>query len=393
MSNRAVRVALIAALMIAAAVFFWPSREPGDEIVEDVITGLDAGGGPPRAFDPAPEHDERRDWFPDLSAAQPTLTTGDSVAGGSDRFNCSLEDYWTEIDEEELDARHERLAETLSRSANAEDQLAAAMIRRSEDVGQRIDNLTMALASDPLHPLVLWQVAEDCRRGRGGEYCGDPSVRANVDAILGGNGWYWTQVAAFYHEQGMFDESLNAARRAVSAPEFDDYFIDHVLLLERAFSADSDRAYMDRVVESIGFAAAMPGEFLARECAARAEADDSWLANCIMLAERYEQDGTNLMMKMIGLGMQENLYPRSGLAVEARDAEARKGELTALLEKVSGDYQLVQAVDPQLTARYLDIWATSGEVAAFEFTIETVDALLEDPDYDPCVYLPTAPTE
>ena len=240
-----------------------------------------------------------------------------------------------------------------------------------------------------MHPLVLWQVADDCRRGRGGEYCQDSYVRSNLETVLGGNGWYWVQVAAFYHEQGMFAESLEATQRAVTAPEFNDYFIDYVLLLERAFGADSDRDYLDRVVAAMGYTAALPSDFLARQCTERAESDVAWLDSCTMLAERYEQDGTNLLMHMVGLGMQENLYAQSGLAGEVRDAANRMAELRGLLDRVDADYQLVQALDPQINARYLDVWKSSGELAAFEYGLDAAEQLLEDPEYDPCIYAPS----
>ncbi len=390
MNNRAVRVVLIAALMIVAAVFFWPPPEPDDPTGEEATSGLSGTGDSSSAFDAAPARDERREWFPDLSDSPSTMTTGDTATGASGRFDCNVEELMREdLDEEEKNARTQLLADTLSRSANAEDQLAAAMIRPSTEVGPRIDNLRRALAADPMHPLVLWQVADDCRRGRGGEYCADPYVRANLETVLGGNGWYWVQVAAFYSEQGMYDQSLVALQTAVSAPEFHDYFIDHLMLLERAFSVDSDRSYIDRVVAAMGYTAAMPAEYLAQHCSYRPLRNSDWLAGCTMLAERYEQDGTNLLMKMIGLGLQEHLYAHSGLVSEVADARMREAELNALIDRVDADYQLVQALDPQINARYLEIWQSSGEVAAFEYAIEAVDQLLEDPDYDPCVYLPS----
>ena len=85
-----------------------------------------------------------------------------------------------EEDEEARTERYRFLADTLSQSAFAEDQLAAALIQGSTVlrpganeleaavVERRRNNLQSALAADPTHPLVLWQVADDCRRGRGG---------------------------------------------------------------------------------------------------------------------------------------------------------------------------------------------------------------------------------
>ena len=83
------------------------------------------------------------------------------------------------------------------------------------------------------------------------------------------------------------------------------------------------------------------------------------------------------------------IRPVAGDLAEIEDARVRKAELRSLLDRVDADYQLVQALDPQLNARYLDIWQSSGERAAFEYGIETVEQLVEDPDYDPCIYLPT----
>lgn len=387
MSGRAIRVVVVAAIAIAIAAMLWSLRKSGPEPAAPEPD--QTSNENPKVPIAATTTSERRDWFPDLSDPHSPLTTGAAAQGASGRFDCSYGDIqWGVQDEEERDARNALLADTLSRSANAEDQLAAAMIRPPE-VGSRIDNLRMALAADPMHPLVLWQVADDCRRGRGGEYCADPYVRANVEAVLGGNGWYWVQVAAFYHEQGLFDQSLQATRRAVSAPEFDDYFIDNVLLLERALSADSDRNYIDRIAGAIGYSAAMPNEYLARECAQRAEQDGEWLDVCTMLVERYEQDGTNLLMQMMGLELQERFYAQSGLSVEIADARIRRLELRELLDRVDADYQLVQALDPNVNARYLDVWKSSGEVAALEYAIAAVDELLEDSDYDPCVFMPS----
>ncbi len=390
MNSRAIRAVAITVLVLFFAAVFWPSWQSGPDVVEETSNEPEqtTRSGPAESSPPQRDN-ERQDWFPDLTESQPTGTVAGSGAGGG-RFDCSLQDFMQELEDEDVRRERDRfLADTLSRSAYAEDQLAAALIRGSAELGPRIDNLQQALAADGNHPLVLWQVADDCRRGRGGEYCSDPSVRASVEAVLGGNGWYWMQVAAFYHEQGMFDESLGAVQRAAAAPEFNDYWIEYVLLMERSFAVDSDRSYLDRVVAAMGVAAAMPADFLARECPDRAALDDRWLDSCTMIAERYEQDGTNLLMKMVGLGMQDRLYTRSGLAAEAADARTRKDELAALLPRVDADYQLVQALDPQVMSRYLDVWASSGEVAAFEYSISAVDRLLEDPDYDPCVFLPT----
>ena len=390
MSGQAIRFVVVAAITVAIAAVLWWSRESAPE--QDLISQpeLEQSSQPVAGAPVAPAAtNERRDWFPDLSDTQSALTTGDAATGDARRFDCSLEDAWERLDDDEEEARNRLLADTLSRSANAEDQLAAAIIGAFIGVDRRIDSLSMALAADPMHPLVLWQVADDCRRGRGGEYCTDPYVRANLETVLGGNGWYWVQVASFYYEQGMFDESLRATQRAASAPEFDDYFIDNVLLLERALGADSDRDYLNRVVGAMGYVAAMPADFLARECTQRAELDDEWLDGCTRLAERYERDGTTMMMQMIGLGMQEKLYAQSGLVAELRDVGVRKGELNELLGRVDADYELIQAVDPQINARYLDVWKSSGERAAFEYATTTVGQLLEDPDYDPCVYVPS----
>ena len=94
-------------------------------------------------------------------------------------------------------------------------------------------------------------------------------------------------------------------------------------------------------------------------------------------------------MQMIGLQLQQKFYAQSGLSVEIADARAREQELRALIDRVDADYELVQMLDPQVNARYLDVWKSSGEVAALEYAITTVDELLEDPDYDPCVYMPS----
>ena len=133
----------------------------------------------------------------------------------------------------------------------------------------------------------------------------------------------------------------------------------------------------------------MPSDLLIRQCVSLAEMDDGWLDACTVLARRYEREGTSLLTQLIGLTMQEDLYALSGLTAEVRDAELRRSELESLLDRVDANYQLVQALDPQVYARYLDVWATSGERAALEFGLDATEQLLADPDYDPCVYMPS----
>ena len=84
----------------------------------------------------------------------------------------------------------------LSRAGDAELQLVAAQIRDREETEAIQENVRAALAIDPMHKLVLWDVADRCREGRGGDYCQNASVQQNIDFVLGNNGAYWAEVAS-----------------------------------------------------------------------------------------------------------------------------------------------------------------------------------------------------
>ena len=94
MSGRALQFVVVVATLVAIAVVFWPSeqQEQDEQTAREPESSSGPASGAPTA---APAASQRRDWFPDLSDAQPALTTGDTASQDSRRFDCrgsALED-------------------------------------------------------------------------------------------------------------------------------------------------------------------------------------------------------------------------------------------------------------------------------------------------------------
>ena len=311
-------------------------------------------------------------------------------------FGCSVDDadpYVAEThDEDAFRHRIAAIAGDLALSGDVEHVLASVILSRSGGVFTAPERIEQALALDPANELVLWTADMLCADGTDGGYCGDAGFQRNRDAILARNGSHWLRQAPRFLAAGDELRALDALERASTEPEFESYFIDYAMLLERALAATSDMEYVMRMTTAIGYAASMPIEpiEILRICKDRSESDSRWLALCIRVNERLVSDGNTLLLQMLGRGYLATLYEYSG-QTKARDAiVAERDAWRQRLRTANPDRDIAMLSDPGFYAQYIDAFASGGESAALEFANAEIARRKQDPDYDPCANVPAA---
>ncbi|MDJ0908700.1 MAG: hypothetical protein QNI99_05885 [Woeseiaceae bacterium] len=403
MSVRAIKGAVIAAIAIVAAVLFWTTRQPEDGVGEIP----DATAERPTVSDPAAPAasatataSERSDWFPDLSDSNGLTSPG--TGRMLDTFGCDvdrLRDRYSLLrapDGQEDNTELARLLSVLNASGDAEMLLAASRLGYLADIrrdgaaipAERARALKRALATDPLHQAVLWDASQLCGVLPSPDYCEESWFRANLETVLGGNGAYWVREAVRRYRDDNAEGALAAVRRASSAPEFDNYVIEHTRILERALSAASDMDYMDRTLTAFAMSVglfATENRGILTVCNNEADLNPEWRDACLELASRFLADGRTLGSREIGAQLQISLYRQSGQDELREAAEATLASLgDAGLDDVDDDIVSVMLTDERVLGAFLDEFEASDELAAVEWAKSEVGRLKEDPAYDPC---------
>jgi len=315
-----------------------------------------------------------------------------SVAASEEPGDCSAREFHDALEaattSDESRERVAALAANLAHSGNTELVLAASILSREESPLDSASRLERALALGPRHPLVLWHAVEFCEQEPDYALCVDPLRLRNTEEILGRNGAYWVQVAAGHYARSDRDAALAAFRRASTEPEFDAYWIENVMLLERAFAASGDEGYSQRVFRAIGHAADMPNpasEFV--EICNWPNLDDDWRKVCVDYGQRLAADGDTFMELVSGNAILLNYYERTDNAEQRDEAQARIDELRTILAASSSDEALTVFADERATQRTIDAWSSGGEIAALALSIEEGKRLAADPDFDPCAWV------
>lgn len=278
-------------------------------------------------------------------------------------------------------------AATLAQSRDPEHLLASALLASDYGNKSAFEAMERALAEDPDHPLTLFNFLFVCPFHRNESVCRNGGIERQALNVDGGNGAVWVSVAVNRSGKGDAGGALAALRQAHTAPEFNEYWVEHVGLFERAFAAATDLDYRQRVERAFGTAAAMVSNVarLYSICKTRSETSFQWLHACIDYGERLQFDGDTLMSVGAGNRLQQLLYERLGETKKAADAAERANaigeEFVAAYR--SGAFELF-AHDEELLAEYMHEFSIHGEFAAMDYLRERGERLDRQPGYDPC---------
>ena len=296
---------------------------------------------------------------------------------------------------EDSEARLTQYLNTLAYSGDAEHHLAAMQLQMAETLSANaaedspqlpeVDHLARALQADPMNPLVLWHAVGACTDPDVHSACTDPNVQANVQSVLGSNGAYWAQVSVQRYASDDSDGALDALRRAAAAPTFDNYFIEHVRMHQRALSLIPDIGPVERALGGYALSMTTLGSNVRGlvPCLSAAE-DPSWFDACAAVANRFASESPTIMQRAMGMEMLARVYDAGGQAEAAELERERAAELTRSFWIEDEDMIAVLATDERVLSQYLEELEASDEMNAVQFLGEEIERLKQDPTYTPC---------
>ena len=400
MSGRTISaVAAATILVVVAVVFLWP-RQPEPDTVEPFASETEqtSVADPVAADATQPSGDKKEDGSPDPRDRKDIPGVSLGVDAGRTSFGCDVDaladKLGSNFTDDESDEVFIEYVKMLSASGDAEHHIAAMQLLEAEGgavegvVGSslpQVDHLALAMQADPLNPLVLWSAANACLEPDLYTFCSDANLQANMRAVLGSNGEYWAQESARLYLMENRDGALDALRRAASAPTFDNYFIEHVRMHQRALSLIPDMGPVERSLG--GYALSLT----ALESSARGLAgcffetgDPSWFDACTAVANRYASESPTIIQRGLGFEMLAQIYEESGQAEAAALERKRAAELGEFFWVEDEDMVAVMVTDERVLAAYLDELEAGDEVNAARYLHEEIERLKQDPTYTPC---------
>ncbi len=287
-----------------------------------------------------------------------------------ERSLAERKDEWEQMQREVL--------RVLKSSADTEHLLVAALVSWRDDIDGALELLGEAANRDPGHRLIASQALELCKDLI---YCSGalPQLERNLVAADKANVMAWVQVARSRLQRSDEAGALSALREAVAAAMVEDYFVEYVMLFDRALAASSDLPAHERMVSAFGFAAAVfsSAYMVSSDCRERAENSAEWGDVCLRLGERFEQHGRTILTKAIGIGIEINMYEIGGDARSLEQAQARQQEFRASYRSLSVQTGRAEELkDATVFRKYLEIFATGGELDAMQYLADEVSARL-----------------
>jgi len=269
--------------------------------------------------------------------------------------------------EEAHKARAIALANELARTGDADYLLAAALLSRSARPDRPLELLVRASDIAPRNRLVAWNRLTMCRDRRVAD-CDLKKTEADAIEVDGTNGAVWMEIAMRRLAGDKQDAAVAAVRRAIAAPRMDHYFIDHVIVLERALASRSDLSYRDRVFQAMGYSAALtvPYYGITEHCDTVSEDLGVWIELCDQLGAKMFVDGRTLLDQAIGRALQKIAAKRSGDTDWMKRSTAEYEEFKAHYDKLLSDrsMQALLENDAAVLRQYVENFSTYGELEA-----------------------------
>lgn len=268
---------------------------------------------------------------------------------------------------------------------NSEYQLAAVLLNRWDDPPLAM-NLLQELTAERLNdPVLVWAALIICGQ-RPALNCDLGALEETAIDADGDNGAMWVQVAALRLSTDDEEGAIDALRRAISAPIFDNYYDEQILLVERGLAVGSNLSYSERVFLALGTASVTPIALNSLTARCKSGVAGVWPELCDQLGFRMTTDGDNLLTKMLGVDLRKialtNQGDEKGLADLARERDA----LSQSLGSIEENQQILNLMmnDELVLRNYLENLEVYGEGEARRRIFAEMQRLKNSPEYDQC---------
>ena len=222
--------------------------------------------------------------------------------------------------------------------------------------------------------------------------CDIGDVETRLIDVDGDNGAIWVRLAGIRLRAGDGAAAAPYLDRAITAPRFDSYFLEHTLALEQGLAAIGGLSYTERIFQAIGLSAALaiPYGDITRFCAALDASQREWQKRCHQLGAQLTSESNTAIDMMIGFALVKIAAEYDGDSRRMAEIERQRTEFrTAVFDLIADDEtSALLENDEKVLRDYIDRFSAHGELAALEYLQQEAIRLRQQPDYNPCNFVP-----
>lgn len=294
----------------------------------------------------------------------------------------------TKLAGERLEREVELAQGVLQQTNSSEYLLAAALLNGWKDPRLAMDLLQRSAADHLNDPILIWTALVICGQ-RPGLDCDFGELEETAIDVDADNGAMWVQIAGLRLGSDDEEGAIDALRHAISAPRFDSYYDEQIMLVERGLAVGSNLSFSERALMAWGTASVTPiglGSLTAR---CKSGADGVWSELCEQLGSRMTTDSGNSLTKMIGMDLRQivltNQLDEKGLTAIARERDA----LRQSMGSIEQNEQMINLMmnDELVLRNYLENLEVYGEDAARQSFFAEMQRLKNSPEYDQCNFV------
>jgi len=277
---------------------------------------------------------------------------------------------------------------TLQETNISEYQLAAILLNRWDDPPLVMDLLQQSAAEQINDPIVVWTALIICGQ-RPALNCDLRALEETAIDADSDNGAMWVHIAGLRLTVDDDEGATDALRHAISAPRFDSYYAEQIMLVERGLAVGSNLSFSERMFLAWGTASVIPMGLDSLTARCKSGTDGVWPELCEQLGTRMTTDSGNTQTKMVGMDLRKialaNQSDEEGLTVLARE----RAELRQAMGSIDENQQMVNLMmnDELVLRNYFENLEVYGEGEARRRIFAEMQRLRKLPEYDQCNFV------
>lgn len=277
---------------------------------------------------------------------------------------------------------------SLQGSGQPEHWLAAAILLAADDTQTTMNLLQRLLSVESTAGLAAFQLLRLCDE-RNKTLCESAEIQDAIIRADGDNGVMWIQIASLRLDAGREQGAIDALRRAINAPRFDNYFSAQIDVLDRGLSAVTGWSYTERVVHAAEAMSSNPFSLSGIRGFCQLSETAGWSEVCDAVGERVIAEGGDISTRLQGaelrLALEENRQSPQLIA----SIESERDSLKAMQSATFSDESHLNLLlnDESVMRAFVEVYRSNGEEGAM-LELETRAAQLRaSPNYDQCNFV------
>ena len=286
---------------------------------------------------------------------------------------------------QELEEMESSAVSILRASNDPESLLAAAALSRWRDPPMALELLDQSMRHSSVVPLSAWTAFIICGQ-RTTLSCDFEKLEEDAIKADNRNGAMWVQVAASRIDSGRLDGAVEAMRQAIAAPDYDSFYSEQVLLIDRALASTTNLSHIERVFRAGMYSSVSPMSFRSLRAQCESEKTGVWPELCEQLGDRMSSDADDIMNQALGMELQELALQNIGDEAGLRELKRSKDSLVMPFGTVETATPLMSllANDASVLSNYMTNLEIYGEVEAWQRLSEEAERLKGLSEYDQC---------